>query len=345
MVEKDITKISSYSRILIIGSESSGVVKYFLEPIKENYDKSVILNINTNEAYKNSIDKLKFKPFFNDKWLSVYDIQDRKAILKNNIEKLLLGPSKTYDCICYVSYPYYKKKLANEKWIKNDNIGVFNLTYLPNEVYKNLIFKNLKHQILDPALNLFLKYISMDFHNILTHIDYLNSLDKVITVEDIKMNIEDTRITNIYDYISSMLNEKEKATMKSIANLVDRYGYKNLKKNLKMCFEQLIALKTLMYKGELMEETIFEDVFRLKNDNKLPDILLKLNIRDMKVYVKSILDIPLKHIILYSIIIGKSRDSTDLMILSMLICNKSKWDDDDINYIQRLIRGGYENIR
>lgn len=337
MIEKDINKLKDYSKIVIIGYEDSSLIRYLLNPIKSNYVKEVTTHIRTNKDMVDIDSRLKFKPFFHKEWLIVYSNQENKAPVKAHFNKILNHKSNTFRCMCYASYRTFKTKLANESWVKSPDVGIFNLMYLPVDFYKKIIFENIKQQIYNPALNLFLKYISRDSHNIMSYIDVLNTIDHPITVEDIKLNIDDTRVVNITDYISKLFQQKERTTIKTLTTLINNYGYKKFKKDLDISMSQLIALKKLMYSGQVMPETIFDDMFRLKNEGILPEEISKLNINTMRGYCLSIISIPLKHLILYSYILKKAVDETHLIVLSMLICNRAKWDKDDINYIKTLL--------
>lgn len=339
MIQKDISKLDKYSKIVIIGNEESSLVRHLVNPIKNKYDMTVTSYIRNTVDMAEIDNKIRYKPFFHSKWLIIYSNQDSKAPIKSQLEKILTSTSDNFSCICYVPYRLFKTKLMKEKWVNSEEIGIFNLTYLPLDFYKGIIFSNLKQQIYNPALNLFLKYISRDMHNIMNYIEILNTIPHPITVEDIKINIEDTRVLSMVDYVSNLFQNKEKASIKAMTTLINMYGYKKYKTDLMKALSQIIQIKKIMYDGWIMPETIFDDVFLMKNKGVLPEDLSKLNINIMKNYAISILNIPLKQIILYAFILKAAVDETHLIVLSMLLCNSSKWDADDINYIKNMLEG------
>ncbi|WP_275372457.1 hypothetical protein [Clostridium tertium] len=339
MLVKNISEIKKYKKLLIIGDEDSGVVQYVMNPIKKSYDHKIHNYIKDNRDFKDAIERVKYKPFFNEKWFLIYNNIENRAPVKSQLEKLFVSTNKNYDCIAYISYRTYKYALTKEKWLKNNDIGVVNLTYMPIDFYKALIFSNLKVSINNDALNLFLKYISNDFQNIINYIGHLNTINRTITVNDIKCLIEDTRILGIDDYMKSILEHKHKKAVKVISELISRYKFKTLKENIEKDLSIMISIKNLMYKGLILPYTYYEDIKSLKDHGKLPDNLSKVSYKKIKTYTDLVLKVQVKELVLIQYILLAARDDTHLIILTMLLTNRENWDKDDVLYIKDILEG------
>lgn len=344
MIVKNLSEIENYNKILIIGREDSSIVQYVLEPIKKSFDSRIHLNINDNTSFKNTVEKIKYKPFFNDKWLVSYNNTENKAPIRSQLDKLFETTNKNYSCIAYISYKSYRFISKKLKWLMKSDIAVVNLTYMPYTFYKDVTLSNLKVRITNEALSLFLKYISLDYQNIFHHIKTLNTAKGIITSDKVKELIEDTRVVRVPDYLEVLIACKERQSIKILAELLNTYKFKTLKSNLESDIRTMVDLKTLMYKGLLLPYTIYDDTKALKTNKKLPDSLSKISYKKLKTYSELALNIPLKELIMIEYILISARDQTHLILLTMLVANRNVWDKEDMKYVRDILeRSSYEN--
>lgn len=337
MIVKDFNEIKEFKKILVVGEEDYSIVQHIINPLKKTYDQRVQYYVKNNLDFKNAIDAVKYKPFFHERWLIVYNNQENKAPIKAQLTKLMTTKNPYHTCIAYVTYKQYKFLLEKEKWVKDPEIGIINLTYLPWNSYKTLTLNNLTTQITNEALNLFLKYITNDKRNILNYIKYLNTVNGLITPASIKELIEDTRRVELGDYFSALLETKERKTISSISDLLTRYRFKRIKQDIETATKDMIDIKNLMYKGYILPYSIYDDIKHLKDKSLLPDNLSNLSFKTLRNYSEIIIKIPIKELILINMMLSKAKDSTHLILITMLLVNRYKWDEEDKAYIITLL--------
>ena len=340
MFIKSTGDIPNHEKLIVIGYEDSMLVRDVLLPVYDKFEADTILYLRDDNDLNKVLSTIRYKPFFQDKWLVSYSYDVKNQSSKKIVEKLLAVDSKNCSIVIYIPNSTYRGKFSRDKYIKGVEVGVVNLSYLPRRFYKALIFKKLTKHITNDGLSLFLKYMSGDYRNILYYISLLNSISETqVTSSEIKVYVPDTRKYDIRDFITSIIsNKSEKQSIKILSDILTRYKIKTIMNGVGDVLDAYISIKELMYDGQITYITAYEDIQRLKKRRALPIEIEKKSTKYIRESVKVLTPTPMKMLVLLKILfLNIPKDEMSLIHLTIFLCNRNKWDADDVQYLQSIL--------
>lgn len=327
--------IADTNKILWLCGKPSQVTHYLVNRIKhklaphlfdktgkiiDNMENVILLNRNTSVV---QLDELfKEPPFIGDTYYLIGDYSDLDNPVKRKIVKLLENIPNHIIATLYISEYGHYRQLADNKTF---NVGkAVYLFRLPRELYADYLRANLKGEITDKAVKLYLRRTD-NYENFILYIDKLKEQIYPITPETVKKCIPDCSGYTMYDYLSTLITRNRKTVhMKALNDCLavfKRKTYDEIMNNL----EVMLTLKRLTLQGYILPYTIGEDLKYLEENHLLPEVLEKMNKYTIEKYLELTSTISLPELnLIYLCFLNTKPTTQNLYILTDLIYNRNE---------------------
>lgn len=335
---------SKNQNCLLFGNAFSDYILEKLYPNIIDLDKDNKINVASFDNIKEILSLIRNKPFKG----KYYYINVDYSTLKKQDKSLILKFLKTkYEHLYFVVTITDIKdimQVRKEKFIKDNTfIDVINTKYLPHKFYTYYIFENIRTEITEDAVNLVISYLDDKINILPYYINIFNKFRITITREVAKQNVPDLRMLDIVDYIEGLLLCKKTIPVKAVSDLYEKYKPSVIYTKLNSYVDKMIAVKKLMYKGDIIYANAYKDIQVLKANKEIPKIVDKMSVGQIKKFLRLLKPISLKELILFKMFFMKlNRSELSLLVGTMLLQTRKSWDTDTREYVEQFLIGNIE---